>query len=317
MSEIQKNEVEELLLDNINGSIEDATKELILFSLDVKETVGVSVTTKEVMTLCIDDGTTVEVLMGDLVKKYNYTIDCSALAEKLGEADEIYGVVTDIYDLGNKINRVFESCEDYFEEGENNPILASKCVQNIFSTISTISSMAGGPLGNIISNQFALGEIVLEEATNIAIQYDNYYKKLDEVWQEIEEADMEIDSDLQTKINDVINNSKAGCESYEAACIYDIIMKEYGWLFELVDNEETRLIKEQYEEISSAMSSGASFMEMYNNVFNYASTTDYLGNVNTNDYTVLSAESKKQVGNAKGAEDNADPIIFNINVSYI
>ena len=317
MNEMEKNKAEELLLDNINGSVEDVTKELILFSLDVKETVSVTVTTKEAMSLCIDDGTTVEILMGDLVKKYNYTIDCSALAEKLGKADEIYGVVTDICDLGKVTNELYKHCKDYFKDASNNPIKASEALQDVFSTISTISSMAGGPLGNIISNQFALGEIVLEEATNIAIQYDNYYKKLDEVWQEIEEADMEIDSDLQTKINDVINNSKAGCESYEAACIYDIIMKEYGWLFELVDNEETRLIKEQYEEISSAMSSGASFMEMYNNVFNYASTTDYLGNVNTNDYTVLSAESKKQVGNAKGAEDNADPIIFNINVSYI
>ena len=130
MSEIEKNDVEELLLDNINGNIEDATKELILFSLDVKETVGVSVTTKEVMTLCIDDGTTVEVLMGDLVKKYNYTIDCSALAEKLGEADAIYSTFNDICDLGKKINKLYISCKDYFKDGSNNPINTKRAEDN-------------------------------------------------------------------------------------------------------------------------------------------------------------------------------------------
>lgn len=174
---------------------------------------------------------------------------------------------------------------------------------------SSIADVAGGPLGTIISEQFELGAFLLEKGTEIASKYKQHYAELEAVWKEIE-GDETITTAQSKKVNEAISNANGRCDTFQSAKLYEALMKEYSWIFDLADKDTKKAFEEQKKTISKLADKADSYMEMYNNVYSYATTENYLGQTVDNDVHI---KDKKVSSAGNAADAPKDPIILDIN----
>ena len=314
-TEYTKNELEEYFTNKLTGTvtdtIEDSIKtELLAMAFEKAGDKVVQFTIVEMDKLAGLGNKKANDILKELAEKYEIGIEYDELAS---DCMDIAGTVTDIIDLGTNVKELIKNISDYFANGTKDVYVASECLQSVFDVMSSISGMAEGPLATIISEQLELGSFLLKKGTELAKEYNKRFDELEEVWEEIEKDEKQIDTDLQTKINDAITNSSKECKFYDTIKWYDAIMQEYGWIFSVIESEDSKELQEQYKEISTMLGKRENFMEHYQNVFKYANTQNYLGESNTNDYTTIKDEQKNDLGDAKNATPPADPIILDLN----
>ena len=309
--EYTKNDLIKYIQENFENKISDEiTSELIKQVISQNGENIVKFTIVEVDKLAGLGNKKANEILEDLLKKYEIGIDYDELGEKCADA---VGLVTDIISLGESTLDLMKNLDSYISTKDKNPYMASKCMQSMFDILSELSGMAGGPLGSIISEQLSLGSFLLEKGTDLIKEYNKRFGDLEEIWEEIEQSDS-IDNTLQDKINQAVQNSASDLQTYNYMKVYDAIMQEYGWLFDIIDNKDTKKIKEQYETIKTKLEAGQEFYDMYNNVYQYMTTTEYLTGSGTTSQKIFTQKENDSVTNAKQKTDPPkDPIVLDLN----
>ena len=189
-----------------------------------------------------------ESILNELDKKYslkyaNLVEGSAQLADIICKVANIAGAFKDLYDI----------CEVYIDEGRSLET-ASTCLSEMFKFTATLfDAGSGGLVTTIISEQLRLGAFLLSKGTELAKEYNKRFDELEEVLKEIENEGNQIDTDLQTKINDAITNSSKECKFYDTIKWYDAIMQEYGWIFSMIESEDSKELQAQYKEISTML----------------------------------------------------------------
>ena len=296
--------VNERLKENCSDSLEDFAAACIEYRIKSLGNVNVSITKTEISALIACDGDSITVIAEQITKEYGIDIDC----EKLGENFErAYDVISAVKDVVPCVIDVYKAGKKYFDN--KTPENVSECLQTVFRLTSAIADVAGGPLGIIISEQFELGAFLLEKGTEIASKYKQHYAELEAVWKEIE-GDETITTAQSKKVNEAISNANGRCDTFQSAKLYEALMKEYSWIFDLADKDTKKAFEEQKKTISKLADKADSYMEMYNNVYSYATTENYLGQTVDNDVHI---KDKKVSSAGNAADAPKDPIILDIN----
>lgn len=147
---------------------------------------------------------------------------------------------------------------------------ASDCINRTFELSAALLDVdSSGLLAALMSEQRKLGEILLDKEAGLIMGEHVSVGELEEIWkgiQENEHGSADLDWD---KINDSIQNAVDSIELYEAVKWYNAFVMEYGWLFEVIENDDAKIIRKQYRRILLILEDGGKFMDVYDRVCRY------------------------------------------------
>ena len=297
--------IEERVKENVIDSATDFVAECIKYGIKSNaQTIGVY-TEKEIMLIISDSEKGTDEIIQVICKEYNiYEEDCSKLLTSIDVATKL----KDVVELGKNIQKLYDAWNKY--KTATSPEGASNVMQNVFKTCSTIVGMTDlGIIGNIISEQLELGAYLLEKGTELTLEYNKRFEEIDAILEELDEMDRDsLDTDMQDKVNAALTKGQSIYEIALQKKFYSALYSRYGWIYDGIDTEETKKIKEINSKFNKM--SFDSFVDKYSKLMEYGEKTDGLSG--TGKDKVVEKENDG-FGGAKTAQDNKDPLVIDLN----
>ena len=297
--------IEERVKENVIDSATDFVAECIKYGIKSNaQTIGIY-TEKEIMLIISDSEKGTDEIIQVICKEYNiYEEDCSKLLTSIDVATKL----KDVVELGKNINELYKSWNKY--KNTSTPEAAASVMVGVFSACSTIVGMTDlGIIGNIISEQLELGAYLLEKGTELTLEYNKRFEEIDAILEELDEMDKDsLDTDMQDKVNAALTKGQSIYEIALQKKFYSALYSRYGWIYDGIDTEETRKIKEINSEFNKM--SFDSFVDKYSKLMEYGEKTDGLSGTGKDKKV---GKVNDGFGGAKTAQDNKDPLVIDLN----
>ena len=297
--------IEERVKENVIDSATDFVAECIKYGIKSNaQTIGVY-TENEIMMIISDSEKGTDEIIQVICKEYNiYEEDCSKLLDSIDVAMKL----KDIVELGKNCKKLYDKWGEYKESGS--PEIASGVMSDVFRVSSSVVGMTDlGIIGNIISEQLELGAYLLEKGTELTLEYNKRFEEIDAILEELDEMDRDsLDTDMQDKVNAALTKGQSIYEIALQKKFYSALYSRYGWIYDGIDTEETKKIKEINSKFNKM--SFDSFADKYSKLMEYGEKTDGLSG--TGKDKVVGKENDG-FGGAKTAQDNKDPLVIDLN----
>ncbi len=232
--------------------------------------IKIDFTIEQVMSLINDTNDHKNGVTEGICKKYHLK-GAEYIKERRGikEYEKICDICCRIGQIAELFRESYVLCEKYMED-RRCMAEASDCINRTFELSAALLDVdSSGLLAALMSEQRKLGEILLDKEAGLIMGEHVSVGELEEIWkgiQENEHGSADLDWD---KINDSIQNAVDSIELYEAVKWYNAFVMEYGWLFEVIENDDAKIIRKQYRRILLILEDGGKFMDVYDRVCRY------------------------------------------------
>ena len=302
--------IEGRIKSNVIDSADDFVCECIKYSIATNRSAELYYERTDITLIIADSEKNETIIIEEICEKCGITFeDNSELIKKIDLAHKL----DDIISLGKNINALYKEWEEY--KKNPSPEYASKVMQEVFKTCSTIVGMTDGLglIGNIISEQLELGAFLLEKGTEIAVEYNKRFDEIEEIYQEMLQDDM--DSDMKSRIDGTMEDAEASYELAVQKKLYLALYERYGWIYDGIETDDISEIKQDYATIKKDEEEIDAYIKHYNELKAKSEAFEEKESVfsNVNDDKNVGAKNDSFGGATDAANTNKDPLILDLN----
>lgn len=229
--------------------------------------IKINFTIEQILSLINDTHDNENGVLEEISKKYHLA-SAEYINEKKGikEYAKICDICCKIAQIAELFKESYVLCKKYLRD-RTSMAEASACINKTFELSASLLDLgSSGLLTALMSEQRKLGELLLDNKAGLITGNHVGLEKLEELWNGIQDNQFGSSEFHWNKVNDVLQNAVGGIEMYEAVKWYDAFVTEYGWLFQVIENDDAGRIREQYDRILLMLGNGKKYMDIYDRV---------------------------------------------------